>query len=406
MATIPLPAGSALFVGRASGPSLAIGKETSSCAAYGVPMIFMSPPIQVIHSELPQSSCRCLVFELAVPGVYTLEVLQLFQTFNVDEFSANKSMCTVEPARMTRFVGRVMVMQDDSVVTPALELNRSHESHGLPRFVWAALPPQQSQQMLWTRVQDCHHLKGSRAAALGYTKSGVFDAGQGGSTVTKLLSRAQPAHSNYLGMRLTEDRYVPVSTAQPPCKLPAAAACCIIGASHARNLCAKIPGCVNIWHRFASEPIKERTVAACKGTVFLHLGQWDAGWPAAERHHETTFTPLAKFKDAIHTLVSSLEGKFPGRVAVMIMNHVPLSCLITQCPIRDWRGPPVIDAFNKVMGSAAKTLNVPFMDNTDVVGPMWDAADDFNHPSAHVLGVLVWRTLEHMCRSQGVLQVF
>ena len=54
------------------------------------------------------------------------------------------------------------------------------------------------------------------------------------------------------------------------------------------------------------------------------------------------------------------------------------------CPQKDWRYPPVIDAYNEILQRLSETKNVPYIDTNDIVGPMWDSADDWCHLTSKV----------------------
>ena len=56
----------------------------------------------------------------------------------------------------------------------------------------------------------------------------------------------------------------------------------------------------------------------------------------------------------------------------------------------DWRAPDYIDAYNAISKLAVQELGaVHYIDNNvDILGPVWDGAADWNHPSSQVFRAL------------------
>ena len=64
----------------------------------------------------------------------------------------------------------------------------------------------------------------------------------------------------------------------------------------------------------------------------------------------------------------------------MTTNDVPLGCAALACPPAEWRTPPLIGAYNAELEAAARAAQIGFIDNRDIIGPVWDSAEDWNHP--------------------------
>lgn len=71
--------------------------------------------------------------------------------------------------------------------------------------------------------------------------------------------------------------------------------------------------------------------------------------------------------------------KYSNKIAHRINSHKPLGYSNLDCPPTDWRIPPVIDGYNSVIRSLCNKYNLPFLDTTAIIKPMWDHATDWNH---------------------------
>ena len=98
---IPIPSnGTAQYIARASGPSIAIGSRRVYASARS-----RTRGISVKLSRLPEESLQVFELNLLVPGHYLLEVLKLYDSFDpLDERLADKCMSV-----HTEFVGNVTV---------------------------------------------------------------------------------------------------------------------------------------------------------------------------------------------------------------------------------------------------------------------------------------------------------
>lgn len=130
----------------------------------------------------------------------------------------------------------------------------------------------------------------------------------------------------------------------------------------------------------------------CELGVFIHVGQWDLGWP------ENKLTPIAEYKrhlqDALLKFKQKLKHK---RLYVLSNNYNPLAFRILKG--MDWRRPDVIDKYNLVSKNIAETLNVSFIDNNyEVGGAAWDSASDWCHYDAKVMRAVLMNTLHHVTK--------
>ena len=57
----------------------------------------------------------------------------------------------------------------------------------------------------------------------------------------------------------------------------------------------------------------------------------------------------------------------------------------------------MIDEFNARLSRLAVAAGVALLDNTPVVGPMWDSASDYKHPHGVLLRVLGARLVNRIC---------
>ncbi len=69
------------------------------------------------------------------------------------------------------------------------------------------------------------------------------------------------------------------------------------------------------------------------------------------------------------------------------------------CPPKDWRYPPVIDEYNRIIEDISNANGLPYVDTTDIVGPMWDSGDDWCHLTRKVSDVEAFYILGNVLRS-------
>ena len=124
--------------------------------------------------------------------------------------------------------------------------------------------------------------------------------------------------------------------------------------------------------------------------MLLHLGQWDLGWPES-------LTPFDVFERQFADRLKELQRQPGVTPLVLSCNYNPLNCIITQCPPTDWRSPPMVDHLNEIMRRQAEAHKVPFLDTSDIGGPLWDSSSDFSHPQQRVLKRLISHVTNFVC---------
>lgn len=60
-------------------------------------------------------------------------------------------------------------------------------------------------------------------------------------------------------------------------------------------------------------------------------------------------------------------------------SYNPMGDFITACPPLDWRSPLVIDMYNDILRRLCKSFKIPLIDTNDIIGIMWDRAEDWCH---------------------------
>jgi hypothetical protein len=135
----------------------------------------------------------------------------------------------------------------------------------------------------------------------------------------------------------------------------------------------------------------------------LLLGHWDAGYPRKKP------TMPRFFLKALMGIIELLEKltKPGAEIFVLSVNQHPpgIKMLINQ----DWRVPPMIDAYNEAIWSQVEVelpvkssksfrfRNHPrtyFVDNTDIMDPVWDSATDWYHPCRYAIRPMALRVLD------------
>lgn len=53
--------------------------------------------------------------------------------------------------------------------------------------------------------------------------------------------------------------------------------------------------------------------------------------------------------------------------------------MIGACPPTDWRSPNVIDMYNQITKRLSTRFGFPFIDTNNIVGVLWDSAEDWCH---------------------------
>eukprot|EP01032_Pedospumella_encystans_P022655 gene22655-25664_t len=93
-----------------------------------------------------------------------------------------------------------------------------------------------------------------------------------------------------------------------------------------------------------------------------------------------------KYEQEMRRVMTLLQKYDQNKTQVFIrsVNYTPLTAQQITCPPTDYRTPPVIDMYNSVIRRLAHELSVEYIDVTPVMGPMWDSALDWSHPTNKV----------------------
>ena len=115
--------------------------------------------------------------------------------------------------------------------------------------------------------------------------------------------------------------------------------------------------------------------------AIIGYGQWPTNTNTTYRLYAQT-----KYEQEMRRVMTQLQKYDQNKTQVFIrsVNYTPLTAQQTTCPPTDYRIPPVIDMYNSVIRRLAHELSVEYIDVTSVVGPMWDSALDWNHPTSKV----------------------
>jgi hypothetical protein len=167
---------------------------------------------------------------------------------------------------------------------------------------------------------------------------------------------------------------------------------CYFGASHVRGIFdaageqAKLANQRKPRFIWASYPEDVAGLAAnkkadgCRHAV-VSVGQWDLGWPKGG------ITPPSEFREGVIAAIRIVLQIKDLRTAVILStNYNPMGNRLFGCINQtrvkqpDWRAPDLVDAYNGILRHVSTELQVPFIDNTDIVGPIWDSAEDWSHP--------------------------
>jgi hypothetical protein len=137
----------------------------------------------------------------------------------------------------------------------------------------------------------------------------------------------------------------------------------------------------------------------------LTLGHWDAGFPGRFP------TKPGDFLQSLLLTIQTLEdfAKPGAQIFVLSVNQHPMGYRMLYGD--DWRVPPLIDAYNDIIWSQV-TVDDPvtspksfrfrnfnrtyFLDNTDIMDPIWDSASDFHHPCRYGMRPMALRILDFL----------
>jgi hypothetical protein len=105
--------------------------------------------------------------------------------------------------------------------------------------------------------------------------------------------------------------------------------------------------------------------------IVIGVGQW----PASKTNNAPTL--FLAYEKEMRTLIKSIKG-IKG-VFLRSVNYNPLGDMIGGCPPTDWRSPPVIDEYNRMLKRLCNKYGVEFIDTNFIIGPVWDSARDWCH---------------------------
>jgi hypothetical protein len=170
---------------------------------------------------------------------------------------------------------------------------------------------------------------------------------------------------------------------------------CFVGLSHAREMAAA----VNIWlQKLNASNIKAVNVDAqfprlvnqqfiqnkiigrkCTRTV-IAAGQWSAGKkPPGSKYAGLPPTQFPQYRDEVHKMIVDLQASDAKGIFLRSIHYNSLGDVKLTCPPQDWRHPAVIDQLNMIIKNLTQSMGIQYIDTSEIIGPMWDAAGDFCH---------------------------
>jgi hypothetical protein len=374
---VPLPSSSsgAVYRARASGPALVMGSVLDGEPA----SLLATQALRVLHAEFDGESSRFARFELPLPGEYFLEVTRLFRDFD----TARPSSYCVHPndLRTPVFLGTIYVPASTVAARPETV-----------RSLWVATANTPSFAV--TRIQTCNGNRPTRSNSNSSSRSRKW-----------LVRESTPSVPEWQSPLLAYSWVDDLGQRPARRKPPDVPGLCLVGGSHAGHLCQEFSTCRQIAARFpeldlatsrevnyevyqyrrGSHHTTSSVLDECK-TFVLHFGQWDLGYPRGYP------TALRDFEDRLRGSVAWVRARYPTRpVYLLPTSYVPLNCLTTACPAFDWRTPPMVAAYSRIITSTCQTLGVGCIDTEDLQGPLWDASPDWNHPHKVALAAMAAR---------------
>ncbi len=167
---------------------------------------------------------------------------------------------------------------------------------------------------------------------------------------------------------------------------------CFVGQSHAREMAREVRLWLESWNvtniivkhvdraRYPSEVTKSyiqeyTTKFKCTKSI-IAAGQWSAAKLPVIKKPPTTFL---EYFGEVREMIQNLKVMNTTGVHLRSIHYNALGDVKIKCPPQDWRSPPVIDGFNRMIRILAETMDVPFIDTNFIIGPMWDSGGDFCH---------------------------
>jgi len=221
----------AAYVLRASGIALAKGSVTMRPLGRGGAVQNLPAGMVVVHASRPQGRVAVAVGSvgLDVPGEYFIEVIKLFDSFSLAK----------PTSQLARVCVRAGVEQPVFIARYRLASGRAVDRHSAPQWIADAAP---GYAPLWTRVQQCR--------PHGACEPDFLQAHPDPSTPLLTNNRAHLRSYEWATYSHADGRATPLRAHRRRVD-----GLCIFGGSHARNLCAEIPGCTWVAHRFAHSPV-------------------------------------------------------------------------------------------------------------------------------------------------------
>lgn len=107
------------------------------------------------------------------------------------------------------------------------------------------------------------------------------------------------------------------------------------------------------------------------------IGQWPSSFKP-----ENPYT-VGKFRSTMTDAVHLLSSEFPdAEIYLRSIHYLPLGFKRSACPPDDFRDPALIDAYNTALDSICdSTHKCTYVANRFITEPMWDEAEDWNHPT-------------------------
>jgi hypothetical protein len=156
---------------------------------------------------------------------------------------------------------------------------------------------------------------------------------------------------------------------------------CLIGASHSGVMMNYLNKIVkrrvtvansNFPYDVTRKVVEDLKRKGCQKIV-IGVGQWSAGWP----EDEPTLFPA--YETQMSTLLENIQDIGGITIFLRSIHYNAIGDKIGGCPPADWRSPPVIDGYNRILKRVSKNFGVEFIDTNAIIGPVWDSAPDWCH---------------------------
>lgn len=123
-------------------------------------------------------------------------------------------------------------------------------------------------------------------------------------------------------------------------------------------------------------------------------------WPGSHMNKGPPYTQT-RYELEMRRVVTLLQQHNHARTQVFVhsVNYNGLMAYQTSCPPSDFRTPPLIDMYNNVLRKLCKELDIEFIDMNHIMGPMWDSAVDWCHPSGTIYTAEVQWILQSVLQS-------